>query len=61
MLSSHLKVMGFIRRLVFKFPPGNQATLILTGVSTPPLLYRVFKPTTLLFTVSFMTTLFIEG
>ena len=39
---------GFVRRLVFKFPPF-QATLILTGVSTSPLLYRTVKSTTLLF------------
>ena len=40
---------GFVRRLAFKFPPENQATLILTGVSTSPLLYRASKLTTLLF------------
>ena len=40
---------GFVRRLVFKFPPENQATLILKGVSTSPLLYRTVKPTTLLY------------
>lgn len=45
---SHTKRWGFVRRLVFPFPPF-QVTLILTGVSTSPLLYRAVKPTTLLF------------
>ena len=38
-----------LRSLVLCFRLILQATLILTGVSTSPLLYRVSRPTTLLF------------
>ena len=39
----------WLRSLVLCFRLIPQATLILTGVSTSPLLYRVSRPTTLLF------------
>ena len=38
-----------LRSLILCFRLIPQATLILTGVSTSPLLYRVSRPTTLLF------------
>ena len=41
-----------LRSLIFKFPPF-QAILILTGVSTSPLLYRMLTSTTLLLRMMF--------